>query len=179
MGENVHGQVCAVICVLCTGVFTLLQEILILAEYLRLKQFSHMQASKCLRQDFPDLRLPTGPEVVAGMLYVPLSRNGKDFIVLLRQGQLRHVHWAGKPTKGQNQHGVTLEPRKSFRMWSETIEGKSRAWTDEQLETAAVLALVYGKVCASFTLGDLLLTPFSLSSSRSGDRRRPRFKLHS
>jgi hypothetical protein len=31
-------------------------------------------------------------------------------------------------------------------MWSETIAGRSREWTDEQLETAGVLALVYGKV---------------------------------
>ncbi|KZW02251.1 hypothetical protein EXIGLDRAFT_760088 [Exidia glandulosa HHB12029] len=128
MGENVHGQ-----------------ETLILAEYLRLKQFPHMQVTKCLRDDFPDLRLPSGPEVVSGMLYVPLSRNGKDFIAFLRQGQLRHVHWAGKPFKQQNEDGATLEPRKSFKTWSQTIGGKSRAWTDEQLETAAVLALVYGK----------------------------------
>lgn len=129
MGENVHGQ-----------------ETLILAEYLRLKQFPHMLATKCLREDYPDLRLPVGPDVVAGMLYVPLSRNGKDFIVLLRQGQLRHVHWAGKPAKQQNEDGARLEPRKSFKMWSQTIDGVSRAWTDEQLETAAVLSLVYGKV---------------------------------
>ena len=129
MGENNHGQ-----------------ETFIIAEYLRSKQFPHMLASKCLSDDYPDLKLPLRPEVVAGMLYVPLSSNGTDFIVFLRQSQLRHVHWAGKPFKGQAEHGASLEPRKSFKAWSQTIQGKSRGWTDEQLETAGVLALVYGKV---------------------------------
>lgn len=30
--------------------------------------------------------------------------------------------------------------------WSETIAGRCRAWTEEQMETAGVLALIYGKV---------------------------------
>jgi light-regulated signal transduction histidine kinase (bacteriophytochrome) len=38
-----------------------------------------------------------------------------------------------------------LEPRSSFKTWSETISGKSSEWTEEQIETAAVLCLVYGK----------------------------------
>lgn len=38
-----------------------------------------------------------------------------------------------------------LEPRKSFKTWSETVVGKCREWTEEQVETAAVLCLVYGK----------------------------------
>ena len=38
-----------------------------------------------------------------------------------------------------------LEPRKSFKLWSETVVGKCRQWSDDQLETASVLCLVYGK----------------------------------
>jgi hypothetical protein len=30
-------------------------------------------------------------------------------------------------------------------MWSETVSGKCAEWTEEQVETAAVLCLVYGK----------------------------------
>jgi light-regulated signal transduction histidine kinase (bacteriophytochrome) len=123
------------------------QEVLLVAEYLRVKQFPQIQASKSLREDFPDLLLPTGPEAVAGMLYVPLSRNGRDFVAFLRRGQLHRVYWAGQPFKNPDPPtGATVEPRTSFKIWSETIQGKSRAWTDEQLETAGVLALVYGKV---------------------------------
>lgn len=123
--------------------------------------------------DYPDLRLTTGAlnrsffendgliqgpgfEVVAGLLYVPLSRGGKDFIAFLRRGQPRHVKWAGRPHK-VNQES-SLEPRTSFKVWSETVAGRCRAWTDEQLETAGVLALVYGKVWTCFLLMRSCLT---------------------
>ncbi|TFK40714.1 hypothetical protein BDQ12DRAFT_697388 [Crucibulum laeve] len=128
LGPNQHGQ-----------------EILIMAEYLRLKQFDTIQASQAVINDFPDLQLTTGFEVIAGLLYVPLSSGGKDFIAFLRRGQPREVHWAGKPYKEGQSASAMLEPRKSFKIWSETVAGRCRMWTDEQLETAGVLALVYGK----------------------------------
>ncbi|KAJ7134984.1 hypothetical protein C8R43DRAFT_894662 [Mycena crocata] len=122
------------------------QEILIMAEYLRLKQFTTIHVSQGVTIDFEDLKLAAGLEVVAGMLYVPLSSEGKDFICFLRKGQPRHVHWAGNPnTKNTSGPDTLLEPRKSFAIWSETVAGRCRAWTDQQIETAGVLALVYGK----------------------------------
>ncbi|QRV77842.1 protein-histidine kinase [Ceratobasidium sp. AG-Ba] len=128
LGPNEHGQ-----------------ETLIVAEYLRLKQYNLMQVSQAIANDFPDLKLPAGHDVIAGLLYVPLSTGGKDFIALMRKGQLRDVHWAGKPFKTGADGSAVLEPRKSFKAWKETVSGRCRAWTDEQLETAGVLALVYGK----------------------------------
>jgi light-regulated signal transduction histidine kinase (bacteriophytochrome) len=38
-----------------------------------------------------------------------------------------------------------LEPRQSFKTWTETVAGKCSEWTEEEIETAAVLCLVYGK----------------------------------
>ena len=128
LGPNQHGQ-----------------EVLVVAEYLRLKHFGTIQASQAVTKDFPDLQLSTGLEIIAGLLYVPLSQGGTDFIALLRKGQQRAVRWAGRPYKEGGQL-ASLEPRASFKAWSETIMGRCRAWTDEQLETAGVLALVYGKV---------------------------------
>ncbi|KZT67110.1 histidine kinase [Daedalea quercina L-15889] len=127
LGPNQHGQ-----------------EILIVAEYLRLKQFDTIQVSQAVTQDYPDLQLTTGLEVIAGLLYVPLSAGGRDFIAFLRKGQPREVRWAGRPYKDGEARNV-LEPRASFRLWSETVAGRCRAWSDEHLETAGVLALVYGK----------------------------------
>ncbi|KDQ62255.1 hypothetical protein JAAARDRAFT_149003 [Jaapia argillacea MUCL 33604] len=121
------------------------QEILIIAEYLRLKQFSKMEVSHMVTKDYPDLHLTMGLDVIAGLLYVPLSTGGRDFIAFLRKGQLQTVRWAGKPFKVGSEGKQSLEPRNSFRVWSEVVAGKCRPWTDEQLETASVLALVYGK----------------------------------
>ncbi|KAF8755266.1 Phytochrome region [Rhizoctonia solani] len=124
LGPNEHGQ-----------------ETLLVAEYLRLKQFNLPSGQDRLSRSQVAHRL----DVVAGLLYVPLSPGGKDFIALMRKGQLRDVHWAGKPFKPGAGSGAFLEPRKSFKAWKETVSGRCRAWTDEQLETAGVLALVYGK----------------------------------
>jgi light-regulated signal transduction histidine kinase (bacteriophytochrome) len=66
-------------------------------------------------QDYPDLQLPSGLDVIAGLLYVPLSMTGKDFIALLRKGQASDVNWAGRPpdTSGPTK---SLEPRLSFKV---------------------------------------------------------------
>jgi signal transduction histidine kinase len=106
-----------------------------------------MKASSHIAQDFPDLVLPRAQDTIAGLLYVPLTaKAGQDFIVFLRKGQVKEVQWAGKPYKDtQTGDSASLEPRKSFKTWSETVTGRSRAWTDDQMESAGVLALIYGK----------------------------------
>jgi len=114
--------------------------------------------------------------VIAGLLYVPLSSGGKDFIAFLRKGQPRQVHWAGKPFKEGEDLSSKLEPRKSFKTWSEIVAGRCRAWTDEELETAGVLALVYGKVCFTVAmLRSMKCSPLP-SSSKCGGRSRTHYK---
>lgn len=123
------------------------QEALVMLEYLRLRGFNSVINSTDIRLDFPDLRYSPGISVIAGLLLVPLSIPGSDFIVFFRKGQTREVKWAGNPYEKFVKEGTEgyLEPRKSFRTWSETVVGKCREWTEEQIETAAVLCLVYGK----------------------------------
>lgn len=123
------------------------QEALAMLEYFRLRQISSVMTSQDIRLDFPDLRYPPGFTVIAGLLLVPLSSGGQDFIVFFRKGQLREVKWAGNPYEKSIREGTEafLEPRKSFRTWTENVVGKCREWTEEEIETAAVLCLVYGK----------------------------------
>ncbi|KAK3984100.1 hypothetical protein QBC44DRAFT_386040 [Cladorrhinum sp. PSN332] len=123
------------------------QEALALLEYLRLRKFTSVLTTQDIKVDFTDLHYPPGFAVIAGVLYVPLSVGGNDFIVFFRKGQARDVKWAGNPYEKVIQEGTAayLQPRKSFRVWHETVIGKSREWSEEQVETAAVLCLVYGK----------------------------------
>ncbi|MBW0490223.1 hypothetical protein O181_029938 [Austropuccinia psidii MF-1] len=124
------------------------QEILVILEYLRIKCFDHIQASTDIKETFPDINYPVGFESICGMLVIPLSRGGQDFICFFRPGQLKEIHWAGNPHEKilrDEDNQRSLEPRKSFKIWSETVKGRSKAWTDEQLETGSVLSLVYGK----------------------------------
>ncbi|KAF1850226.1 uncharacterized protein K460DRAFT_350306 [Cucurbitaria berberidis CBS 394.84] len=123
------------------------QEALAMLEYLRMRKIQSVITSTDVTQDFPDLRYPPGFHVVAGMLLVPLSVGGEDFIVFFRKGQLREVKWAGNPYEKFIKEGTAgyLEPRTSFKTWSETVVGKCREWAEEEIETASVLCLVYGK----------------------------------
>ena len=116
-------------------------------EYLRMRRFTGVMMSQDLREDFPDLRYPPGFQVIAGLLLVPLSTAGEDFIVFFRRGQLKEVRWAGNPYEKMVKEGTQafLEPRKSFKTWRENVTGKCREWSEEEIETAAVLCLVYGK----------------------------------
>ncbi|KAI2468178.1 hsp90-like protein [Annulohypoxylon bovei var. microspora] len=123
------------------------QEALAMMEYLRLRNFTSVLTSQDIREDFPDLGYPPGFSVIAGLLYVPLSVGGSDFIVFFRKGQVREVRWAGNPYEKVVKEGTAsfLEPRSSFKAWHEIVIGKCREWSEEQVETAAVLCLVYGK----------------------------------
>ncbi|KAF2719242.1 hypothetical protein K431DRAFT_305400 [Polychaeton citri CBS 116435] len=129
------------------GQFEQTQEALAMLEYLRMRSITNVMTSQDLKADFPDLRYPPGFQVIAGLLIVPLSTSGQDFIVFFRRGQLKEVKWAGNPYEKFIKEGTEgyLEPRKSFRTWSEKVVGKCREWTEEEIETAAVLCLVYGK----------------------------------
>lgn len=123
------------------------QEALAMLEYLRMRKIQSVMTSMDIVHDFPDLRYPPGFHIVAGMLIVPLSVDGEDFIVFFRKGQLKEVKWAGNPYEKFIKEGTEgyLEPRKSFKTWSETVVGRCREWTEEEIETASVLCLVYGK----------------------------------
>lgn len=123
------------------------QEALAMLEYLRMRCVTSVMTSQVIKEDFPDLRYPPGFKEIAGLLLVPLSVGGQDFIVFFRKGQLKEVKWAGNPYEKYIKEGTEgyLEPRKSFRTWSEMVVGKCREWSEEEIETAAVLCLVYGK----------------------------------
>ena len=123
------------------------QEALAMIEYLRVRSFTSVLTSTDIREDFTDLRYPPGFKALAGLLLVPLSASGTDFIVFFRKGVLKEVKWAGNPYEKYIKEGTEgyLEPRKSFKTWSEQVIGKCREWTEEEVETAAVLCLVYGK----------------------------------
>ncbi|KAJ5979819.1 hypothetical protein N7481_007117 [Penicillium waksmanii] len=123
------------------------QEVLALLEFIRMRQINSVMASHDIIKDFPDLYYPPGLKAISGMLYVPLSTGGNDFIVFFRKGQLTEIKWAGNPydiAKKKSTAGY-LEPRNSFAAWRETVLSQSREWSESDVETAAVLCLVYGK----------------------------------
>jgi light-regulated signal transduction histidine kinase (bacteriophytochrome) len=125
------------------------QEVLAILDFVRRASFTNIEFSRDIAKDYPECSYPGGFSVVAGFLLIPLSAAGQDFFIFFRRGQIQNIHWAGNPydkvIKENAQSKLDLEPRKSFKVYSETVVGMCRAWTDDQLETASVLCLVYGK----------------------------------
>ncbi|KAJ5925336.1 CheY-like superfamily [Penicillium verhagenii] len=121
-------------------------EILALVGFLRIRRLSSVLASHNIIQDFPDLRYPPGLKAISGFLYMPLSTDGRDYLVFFRKGQLLEIKWGGDPHSNKSKENTRyLEPRTSFAAWREMVLGKSRNWSEPDMETAAILCFVYGR----------------------------------
>ncbi|KAK4046723.1 hypothetical protein OIO90_006454 [Microbotryomycetes sp. JL221] len=125
------------------------QELLAVLEYLRAQAFTTIQMSQEISNDFPDCRAPdpNGFQQIAGLLLIPLSPTGVDFIVFIRKGQPQETRWAGsKPGEFGEPLNQNLScERKGFEVYRQVSSGKARPWNDEVAETAEVLGVIYSR----------------------------------
>ncbi|MGB3616627.1 MAG: ATP-binding protein [Catalinimonas sp.] len=77
-------------------------------------------------------------ERASGVLALAISQVQGDYLFWFRPEASRMVQWAGNPTKALvNEAGkLRLSPRKSFAAWREEVGGRSRPWTDYEVEAA-------------------------------------------
>ncbi|TIB62597.1 hypothetical protein E3P77_03818 [Wallemia ichthyophaga] len=118
------------------------REVIAIGEFLRMQRFEQMIYTNNISKNFPELKASSSIGSIAGLLFIPLSNTSEDFICFLRRGEMSSVSWAGNPNKNKN---ISLQPRSSFKKWTEKVMMSAKQWEDEQLETAGVLAVVYGK----------------------------------
>jgi light-regulated signal transduction histidine kinase (bacteriophytochrome) len=89
----------------------------------------------------------------AGALIIPVSRSPRDYFVLWRKELRQVVTWAGNPEKpvetGPN--GDRLTPRKSFEAWQESVEGRSKEWTETERQVAESLRVTLLEVILRLT----------------------------
>ena len=71
------------------------REALAILAYLQSRQFTSPRSSQNINADFPQIKYSPGIHTISGLLVIPLSIGGGDFLVLFRRGQLREVKWAG------------------------------------------------------------------------------------
>ncbi|PSN69838.1 phytochrome-2 [Corynespora cassiicola Philippines] len=119
-------------------------EAMTLLRYVYFRNFGKTFASNNITKDFPDLVYKPGFDSIAGILIIPLSQTAGDFIVFFRAGRDKTVHWAGNPNMSKKTKGGRLEPRNSFRKYTETVRRTCEPWREEQFEAAGMLFLVYG-----------------------------------
>lgn len=92
-------------------------------------------------------------QLAAGALIIPVSRSPRDYFVLWRKELRQVVTWAGEPVKtvevGPN--GDRLTPRKSFEAWQESVEGRSKEWTETERQIAESLRVTLLEVILRLT----------------------------
>lgn len=95
-------------------------------------------ATKSLSTDCPEADYP---EIVSGVLAVPLSQIPRDFLFFFRKERLQTLNWAGNPEKTYDVGplGDRLTPRKSFAIWKETVRHQAEPWQDADLEIAEAI----------------------------------------
>lgn len=110
------------------------RECVNLLQYIRQKSFTSIFHSQNIAHDCPDaMHAVGGLSTLSGMLVVPLALSGADFLVFFRRGKQKEIHWAGNPNeKNTRSNTGYLEPRSSFKRWSENVTGTSREWTEDQ-----------------------------------------------
>lgn len=79
-------------------------------------------------------------DVASGLLAVRLSRVEAQFVLWFRPETVVTVHWAGDPRKPV-EPGLQLHPRRSFADWQEMVRGRSRVWSEPELDGARQLHL--------------------------------------
>ena len=75
------------------------------------------------------------PGIASGVLAVSLSDVHRHLVVWFRCETARTIRWAGEPEKQPDSQG-RLHPRLSFRSWTETVRGRSIAWSASEVATA-------------------------------------------
>ncbi len=80
---------------------------------------------------------------LGGALYIGLTEESGDYVVLFRRELIETVKWAGDPNKTVRVDDQDrLRPRTSFAAWQETVRGRSRPWSELELEHACLLRYV-------------------------------------
>ena len=73
--------------------------------------------------------------VASGLLAIRISHVRQSYLMWFRPEVVRTVRWAGEPGKAQDGN-QTLNPRKSFEIWSELVRGRSKPWSEVEVESA-------------------------------------------
>lgn len=81
------------------------------------------------------------PKVASGLLVIPIDAANGDFILCFRPEVIKTIKWGGNPNQAINfeKNGLSYHPRNSFKLWLETVDGQSHAWTDAEIEVAESL----------------------------------------
>ncbi|MFB8789728.1 MAG: ATP-binding protein [Potamolinea sp.] len=81
-------------------------------------------------------------DVASGLLVLSISKYQKNCILWFRPEVIQTVNWGGdpnKPVEVEEDGNLRLSPRKSFKLWQETVKLKSLPWKQYEIDVALEL----------------------------------------
>ena len=110
-----------------------------LISFLKQRPTDRIYATASLSEDFPPAA--AFADRASGVLAIPISRVGQDYLLFFRRELIHTVTWGGNPDKAVQRDPATghLNPRSSFEAWRETVRGQAKPWTDSELRIADTL----------------------------------------
>lgn len=131
-----------------SGVVPADEDVLELVRGLRLREDAAPFATRELAVDWPAAgRFGANSGVLA------MRVDDRQVLVWTRVEQIEEIEWAGNPHKAVPlDPQATLHPRASFESWHETVRGRARRWTLEQVEGAVRLRRLLREARASTEL---------------------------
>ncbi|KAK9762775.1 hypothetical protein K7432_011173 [Basidiobolus ranarum] len=118
-------------------------------KFIKASDITEIIVSNHVTKDFEGLTSSRG---LAGVIHIPLSDDGKDWLCFCKMEEVAHVTWAGEPKKSMEPGTISgndseghryLMPRTSFSKWTQIIEGKSPQWNQVNPELLLTIKSVY------------------------------------
>lgn len=104
--------------------------------WLQSKQINQVYASDSL----PELLEDAVPyaDKASGILILPIDGAKGDYLICFRPEVIQTIKWGGDPNQTINfeADGKNYHPRNSFKIWQQTVNHTSVAWSKQELEAA-------------------------------------------
>lgn len=110
-------------------------EAILVLRYVHSRAYTSVVSTHNIRKDHPNFPRQTALDTIAGFLFIPLS-NESDYMLFFRTYQMKEVHWAGDPHAKEmtSLNNTLLQPRASFKRWTEIVTGTSKEWAQEEYQ---------------------------------------------
>jgi light-regulated signal transduction histidine kinase (bacteriophytochrome) len=110
-------------------------EAILILRYVHLQAYTTVVSTHNITADHPNFPRSISLDTIAGFLFIPLS-NELDYLLFFRAHQMKEVHWAGDPHQHKSMliSNTLLEPRASFKRWTETVTGACQEWIQDEYQ---------------------------------------------
>ncbi|AVH70577.1 ATP-binding protein [Nostoc sp. 'Lobaria pulmonaria (5183) cyanobiont'] len=124
------------------------KEVYALLDWIKPHLSHNLFETRSLTKDYPAAE--SYKAIASGVLALEISRVHHNYLLWFRPEIIQTVNWGGNPNKPVevlSDGSLRMSPRKSFKLWQETVQGSALPWKPCEVETVIELrSLIVGVV---------------------------------